>query len=121
MNYSYDCFHVKISLKLFAKLLLHWVTKFEVKQPVECPQQFLANYGYISWKAFEPLKLFFEVSMISWFIWQSIFYLFLVPQLDYSTMFRKSNVNITVYFFLVLKYRKVITIKSFKSKKKKLA
>ena len=54
-------------------------------------------------------------------MWQSIFDLFIVPQLDYSTMFRKSNVNITVFFFLVLKYRKVITIKSLKSKKKKLA
>ena len=37
---------------------------------------------------------------------------------DYSTIFRNSNVNI---FFLVSRDREIITVKSLKSKKKKLA
>ena len=44
-----------------------------MNQSVEGPQQILANYGRISWKAFELLWLFFEAFKISWFIWQSIF------------------------------------------------
>ena len=44
-----------------------------MKQPVERPQWILANYGHISWEAFELLRLFFEAFKISWFIWQSIF------------------------------------------------
>ena len=37
-------------------------------------------------------------------------------------MSRNSNVNKTVYLFLVLlKYKEIITVKSLKSKKKKLA
>ena len=54
---------------------------------------------------------------------------FIFSSLEYSTIFRKSNVNKTVWFlYLVsLKYREVITVKlyffieSLKSKKKKLA
>ena len=43
-----------------------------VKKPVERPQHILADYGHISWKAFELLRLFFEALRSSWFIWQSI-------------------------------------------------
>ena len=41
-----------------------------LKQPVERPQQILANYGLINWKTFELLQLFFEAFRISWVIWQ---------------------------------------------------
>ena len=49
-----------MSLKLLVKALLHsvfslitWITKLWIKQPVERPQQILAKYECISWKAFE--------------------------------------------------------------------
>ena len=44
-----------------------------MKQFVECTQQILANYGHISWKAFELLRLLFEDFRIFWITWQSIF------------------------------------------------
>ena len=51
----YDYFHLKTPLKLLVKPFLHtffslitWITKLYIKQPVERPQQILANYGHIS-------------------------------------------------------------------------
>ena len=79
-NYSHDYFHIKISLKFLVKSFLHapfllitWNIKLLAKQLVECPQQILANYVHISWRAFQLLWLDFEDFKISWFIWQSIF------------------------------------------------
>ena len=51
----------------------HLNHKTVIKQPVESPQQILANYGHISWEAFELLQLFFDPFRISWFIWWNIF------------------------------------------------
>ena len=45
---------------------------------------------------------------------------FKFSQLDFSTMFRNCNVNKAVYFFLVSSDRKTTTVKSLKSKEKKL-
>ena len=42
-------------------------------------------------------------------------------ELDCSTIFCNSNLNKTVQFFLVSRDREIITVKSLKSKKKKLA
>ena len=39
--------------------------KLQMKQSVERPQQILPDYGHISKKAFELLRLFFKVFKIS--------------------------------------------------------
>ena len=69
-----------MSLNLLVKPLLQsdfslitWITKHQIKQLVERPHQIFANYGHISWKAFERLRLFFDVFGISCFIWRGIF------------------------------------------------
>ena len=79
-RYSYDYFHVKISLKFLLKPFLHsafplitWITKLNIKKTVERRQQILFNYAHISWKTFQLLRLFFEALRIFWFICQSIF------------------------------------------------
>ena len=47
---------------------------------------------------------------------------FKCSQLDYAAMFCNSDVNKTVLTFLVLlRYSEIVTVKSLKSKKKKLA
>ena len=68
-NFSYNYFHIKISLKLLVKRMLHsafslttWITKFQIKQPAESPEQIFPNYGQISWKAFALLRLFSRLS-----------------------------------------------------------
>ena len=95
--------------------LITWIKKLLIKQRVERPQQILANYGHISWKAFELLRLFFEVFRISWFIWESIFDHFQVLLTWLLTVFLNSNVNKTVWFFLVSRNREIV------SKKKNVA
>ena len=101
--------------------LITWIKKVLTKQPVERPQQILANYGHISWKAFELLRSFFEAFRISWFIWKSIFDHFQVLLTWLLTVFLNSNVNKTVWFFLVSRNREILSVKSLKSKKKNLA
>ena len=41
-----------------------YLTKYVgiTEQPVECPQQILANYGHTSWKDFKMLLLFLRFS-----------------------------------------------------------
>ena len=88
--------------------LITWIKKVLTKQPVERPQQILANYGHISWKAFELLRSFFEAFKISWFIWESIFDHFQVLLTWLLTVFLNSNVNKTVWFFLVSRNREIL-------------
>ena len=68
-NYKKNYFHVKMSLEFLVKLLLHnvfllitWMKKPWLKQPVDLTQLILASYGYISWKAFKLSQLFLRIS-----------------------------------------------------------
>ena len=72
--HNYDYFHIKISLKLFAKFLLHsafllitWNTNLNALSKSWPTMRTLVE---------ELLLLFWKICRISWFIWQSIFYHF---------------------------------------------
>ena len=72
---SYKTFS-QIRCKIFSAQCLftdHLKRKTLNKNSEEHSQQILANYVHISWRALQPLWLFFEACKISWFIWQSIF------------------------------------------------
>ena len=110
-NYSYNYFHVKISLKFLVKPLLHsvfsliiWITKLSKKQPVDYPRKILANYWHIIWKVFELLRLFFEAFRISWIFFLVSWMYREIIMIKRVTLYKK------LYFF----------IKRFKSKKKRL-
>ena len=87
-------------------------------------------------KSFRTVAIIFlDIQNFQIYLAKFFLIIFKFSYIDYSTMFRKSNVNKTVYFVLVsLKYGEIIPLKqqhfvrnfifsnkSLKSKKKKLA
>ena len=81
-------------------MFFHWSLESQkIKQLVKRPQQILTNYGHISWKSYEQLNSYDYVFRLSGFsdLYGKVFLItFKFSYLDFSMIFRKSNVNKTV-------------------------
>ena len=90
-----------------------------MKQPVERPQQVVANHGHIGWKAFELLGSFSEAFNISWFYLAKYFWSLLNCSNLITQQCKHEQCKWHSLIFLVSwKYREIMTVKTISLYKK---